>query len=123
MNLDEAETLAGRPLKTDDDQARFCYELLAIGPTAVVVTLADRGALGVESTENGMRTVRILAHSPRNIVDTVGCGDVSVGALAVGWARWGGLGRALDLAVKAAGIHCGYEGTSGIADLRTMSPY
>jgi sugar/nucleoside kinase (ribokinase family) len=123
MNLDEAETLAGQPLKTDDAQADFCSEMLALGLTAVVITLAEHGAIGVERASADVNAVRIPAHRPQEVIDTVGCGDVSVGALAVGWARWGELERALSLAVEAAGIHCGYEGTSGIADLGSLSPY
>ena len=117
MNENEASTLAGRPLADPNQHASFARELLNTGPRAVVITLADAGAVGAERTNSGFRTHRVEAGGPARVVDTVGCGDVFHAALTVGWVEFGRLGPALRLANDAAGRHAGYSGIEGIARL------
>ena len=126
MNRAEAEALAGRELP-DVSACKACARhLLSLGPQAVVITLAEEGAVGAERPHRisgELRGARFAAHHvpaepPPELVDTVGCGDVFLAALAVGWAVWGHLRPALALAVRAAGCHCSYEGLEGIGALR-----
>jgi sugar/nucleoside kinase (ribokinase family) len=100
----------------------FARQLLQLGPRAVVITLAERGAVGAERRPEGsgstsFEAYHLPAEPPEELLDTVGCGDVFLAALAVGWACWGRLEPALALAVRAAGRHCGYIGLDEIETL------
>ena len=122
MNRDEAETLAGACLSERRDCVEFARGLLPLGPTAVVVTLADSGAVAVEQTRHGHTVHDLPAHSPDHVIDTVGCGDVFLAGLSVGWQRWRQCGCALELASHAAGVSCGYEGLRGVEHLAAIEP-
>jgi len=122
MNQPEAEALAGRTLADASECMTFARQLLQLGPRAVVITRAERGAVGAERPPEGaghstFTAYHVPAVLPERIVDTVGCGDVFLAALAVGWACWGRLEPALALAVRAAGTHCGYSGLEEIESL------
>ena len=110
MNRDEASTLAGVELASRDECMRFARDFVGLGPRAAVITLAGEGAVGVERSERGQRAVDSPAYPPTYLVDTVGCGDVFLGGLAVGWATWRELGSALTLATRAASVNCASEG-------------
>ena len=122
MNRVEAETLAGRSLPERDDCAAFARDLLAFGPAAAVITLDEDGAVGAQKAgvEDGSTRHEVMyqqPYAPPAVVDTVGSGDVFLAGLAAGWSSWRKLRPALKLAVTAAGMNCGYEGTSGSANL------
>ena len=125
MNEQEAGALAGRPLTDMAGWRAFACQLLLLGPAAAIITRGDRGAIGVERPRgNGRRfaSYHVPAELPPKIVDTVGCGDVFLAALAAGWARWGTLEPALRLATRAAGLHAGYLGLKGISGLTSAWP-
>lgn len=122
MNQPEAEALAGRGFADVADCMRFARQLLLLGPQAAVITLGERGAVGAErpsggSTRASFTAYHVPAEAPDEIVDTVGCGDVFLAALTVGWACWESVEAALRFAVRAAGAHCGYSGLEGIESL------
>jgi sugar/nucleoside kinase (ribokinase family) len=117
MNRDEAQTIAGRVLPEPDECVAFARELLHLGPEAVVITLAQQGAVGAQRSELGINTYRAGPFAPAEIVDTVGCGDVFHSALTLGWVRYGNLEPALRVATVAAGLHAGYAGLEGVSVL------
>jgi sugar/nucleoside kinase (ribokinase family) len=117
MNQDEAQTIAGRELLEPDDCVAFARELLHLGPEAVVITLAQQGAVGAQRSESGFETCKAGPYTPPEIVDTVGCGDVFHSALTLGWVRYGNLEPALHVATVAAGLHAGYAGLEGVSIL------
>ena len=117
MNREEASTLAGHTLATANECAAFARNLLALGPSAVVITLDSSGAVAAQSAgvSRGTRehaTFRQQAFPPKQVVDTVGSGDVFLAGLAVGWRSWRDVEPSMRLAAAAAGINCGYEGLS-----------
>ena len=123
MNRDEAQALAGHDLADEAACAEFARHLLALGPRAVVITLAKDGAVGAERAlaahgRTRFAVHRVPAHQPDELVDTVGCGDVFLAALAVGWLEWSRLEPALRLATTAAGDHCAYPGLERTDTLR-----
>ncbi|AKX93367.1 tagatose-6-phosphate kinase [Moorella thermoacetica] len=96
-NQQEAETLAGHPLKEVDDQKKFLMKLLESGVQVAVLSLGGDGAL--VATENDFFKVippRVQA------INTVGCGDAFVAGFAVGLARGEGVTGAARLATAAA---------------------
>lgn len=92
---------AGAPLETQ------AAALRALGPSAVVITLGERGAL-IES-DSGVRRVP----APRvEAVDTVGAGDAFCGALAVRLAAGGPLEASAAYACRAAALACTRPGAA-----------
>ncbi|MFC2967181.1 1-phosphofructokinase family hexose kinase [Acidimangrovimonas pyrenivorans] len=98
MDGEEAEELAGRPLPSDDEAARFAAGLVDRG-VAEVVILA-RGGDGAVLAAPGLRLH--AASAPVKVVSKVGAGDSFVGALTLALARDEGLEMALRKGNAAA---------------------
>jgi sugar/nucleoside kinase (ribokinase family) len=117
MNENEAGALAGRELNDASTCEAFARELLLLGPRAVVITRADQGSIGAERKLTGSQevqaTYRIPCREPAVTVDTVGCGDVYLAGLAMGWTRWCSLEPAMRFASHVSSLHVEYEGLSG----------
>jgi len=97
VNEPEGAVLTGRPISAGFDAFAMAEQLVALGPTAAVVTLGAGGAVVVGA---GVR-----AHVPAPSVvarDTTGAGDAFVGALAATLALSGDLAQAV-----AAGVVLG----------------
>lgn len=92
-NRDELAALVGAPLADDQAVVAAARQLSEQGPEWVVVSLGAKGAVAVSSD----RAVRVAAPLV-TAVNTVGCGDVLVGALASGLAS----GLTVDAALKDA---------------------
>ncbi len=85
----------------ESDPERAARRLLEAGPRAVVVTLGDRGSVGV--------TVGETIHQPAfdvPVVDTTGCGDVYHGAFALALAEGQDLAHAMRFASAVAALKC-----------------
>ncbi|MFE2409902.1 ribokinase [Kitasatospora sp. NPDC059408] len=91
VNEHEARVILGGEA-TGDDPAAWVRELLASGPTSVVVTLGSDGALVASSDEKVVRVASVKVDA----VDTTGAGDSFTAALA--WK----LGAGASLAEAAA---------------------
>jgi sugar/nucleoside kinase (ribokinase family) len=122
MNQAEAETLAECGLEDETDCRAFARDLLALGPKAVVITRAEQGAIGAWRGPRQFETYIVRAESASRIVDTVGCGDVFLAALTVGFTRWEALEPSMNLAVRAASAHATYDGLRSIDRLRDIGP-
>jgi ribokinase len=77
-NETEAELLTGRSVQTIADAERAGRDLLARGPSAVIVTLGERGVLYVDADE-ALHVPALKVHA----VDPTGAGDAFIGGLAV----------------------------------------
>jgi len=77
-NETEAETLTGQPVATIGEAGAAARALLARGPSAVLITLGDRGSLLADG-----RTVEHLPPVRVEAVDPTGAGDAFIGSLAV----------------------------------------
>jgi ribokinase len=102
LNESEAGVLLGHAIHDGNDAAAT---LLKRGPSTVVITLGDRGAVYATGTE--------VAHvtAPRvTVVDTTGAGDAFVGALAVQWAAGTPLAEAVRFACAAGALACTQTG-------------
>lgn len=92
-NRDELAALVGAPLADDQAVVAAARQLSEQGPEWVVVSLGAEGAVAVSSD----RAVHVAAPLV-TAVNSVGCGDVLVGALASGLAS----GLTVDEALKDA---------------------
>jgi ribokinase len=102
LNESEASVLLDSTIHDEADAARA---LLDRGPSTVVITLGDRGAVYATSA--------LVGHvaAPRvDVVDTTGAGDAFVGALAVKWAAAAPLEEAVRFACAAGGLACTQTG-------------
>lgn len=81
-NVREASALLGRPLATDDEVIRGARELMALGPSAVVVSMGAAGSLLVTAD-------RVVRAVPPPVVfrSAVGSGDSMVAGLLISLAR------------------------------------
>lgn len=105
-NETEIELLTGLPVTTLEDTATAARRLLARGARTVVVTLGRRGALVVQG-----ETVRHVAATPVQAVDTTGAGDCFIGALAVFLGEGQSLAQAIEWANIVAGVSVTRRGT------------
>lgn len=105
-NETEIELLTGLPVTTLEDTATAARRLLARGARTVVVTLGRRGALLVQE-----ETVRHVAATPVQAVDTTGAGDCFIGALAVFLGEGQSLAQAIEWANIVAGVSVTRRGT------------
>lgn len=124
MNESEAGALAGHALEDARTCVAFCRDLLSLGPDAVVITRAEKGAVGAERVVRHGREARMTYEVPApdvsRIVDTVGCGDVFLAGLALGWIQWHTLEPAMGFAAGAAALHVEYEGLAGAERLESV---
>lgn len=96
VNEHEATALCGVAIGTVSDALRAGAELRRLGPSAVVITLGEHGAVVVSDQDS--------LHAPAEhvpIVDTTGAGDAFVGSLAAFLAKGETLGEAVRYGVKA----------------------
>ena len=95
-NAGEARILLGLPPQDPSPIAELARGLLALGPSAVIITLGADGAL--IATADGTTHVPAL---PIQAVDVTGAGDSFNAALAVGLGAGKTLGEAVDSAIYA----------------------
>lgn len=104
-NESEAEALTGLPVDTPSGALEAARALRSRGPANVVVTMGERGAVGVdaEGEEFQVEAERVQA------VDTSGAGDAFVGSLAyflgVGLSLQGAVDRACRIATRSVLKH------------------
>ncbi len=97
--------------------ARSLDELLALGPQAAVVTLADDGAVG---KERGRDPAKVEALSVQAL-DSTGAGDVYRGAFAYAWLAGLPFKERMRFASAAAGLKCrSYGAREGIPSLAAV---
>jgi len=98
-NETEAAAIAGRPIASRADALSAARNLLAMGPSAVVVTLGGDGAIYCDAS--------LTWHCPAvpvQAVDTTAAGDAYIGALAAALAEPKPLEDSLGFAASAAGL-------------------
>lgn len=74
-NREEAEVLAGFPLRSGADIRRAGEVLLDKGIKYVIITLGPEGALIASLDENGQKQIEFLPSISTVVTDTVGAGD------------------------------------------------
>jgi len=118
-NQAEAERLLGRPLATRTDLIQAAREIMATGPSIVVLSSGAEGA-GLVSTD-GCWWATPPAIRPGS---TVGAGDSMVAGLALALAGGVALPQALCLATAAGAATAQLEGTQvcDAADLARLLP-
>lgn len=98
-NRIEAELLSGVPITDDESLARAAEALLDTGLKRVFISLGGDGVYAADHT--GRRKVPCF---PASMVNTTGCGDAFMAALAWGWLEGLGLEDAAKAGLAAAGI-------------------
>jgi sugar/nucleoside kinase (ribokinase family) len=95
-----------------------CRTMLEKGPSRVVVTLGDEGAVAMSADDGAL--IRVEAH-PADVVDRTGAGDVFLGAFAYGILAGWSFDKQVRVANAAAGLSCAQLGgrgpLPGVADL------
>jgi ribokinase len=118
-NESETELLTGMSVATLPDVELAARTLLARGPSTVVVTLGERGALIVDTTGAAHHAAPIV-----HAVDTTGAGDAFVGALSTMLAAGRTLPDAVGVAIATASESVQRPGTQkSYADHRATSPW
>lgn len=105
VNEHEAAFLLGEDAQDPEETAR---KLLDLGPSSIVVTLGDAGALLAAGN-----STRHFPAPEVEAVDTTGAGDAFVGALAAKLAEGASLERAIPYAVLAGAFAVTREGAQG----------
>jgi ribokinase len=118
-NESETELLTGLDVATLADVEVAARTLLARGPSTVVVTLGERGALVVDA-DGAMHRPAPTVHA----VDTTGAGDAFVGTLATMLAAGRSMADAVDAAIECASESVQQPGTqASYPDRRTAPPW
>jgi ribokinase len=108
INEHEAAFLLGESVEGVDGALDAAPKLLSLGPTSVVVTVGEDGAVfsGGESAQH-------LTAPKVKVVDTTGAGDAFVGALAAKLSNDASLEDAVAYAVRAGAAAVTKEGAQG----------
>ncbi len=118
MNARELSALTGMsgdaPLV---DIEQYAANLARAKGRAVIVTLAERGMVGVGPDGT---LARCPAYPVRGEIDIVGAGDAVTANLAVSLAAGATIGEAIDLASAAASIVIHQLGTTGTASVKEI---
>ena len=104
-NQIEAEALTSKKVRTLEEAFEAAHALRNLGPSAAVITLGERGAVGLSADA--------LVHEPPcdvPVVDTVGAGDAFCAAVAVRMAEGAPLADALRFANAAGALACTKRG-------------
>lgn len=96
-NMDEIQMLAGRTITSFEELMEAAAFLQKRGIEAVMISMGEKGA--ILSSREGVYSIRV----PKvKAVNTVGCGDVMIGGMAVGLDRKLSLPECLRLAGAAS---------------------
>ena len=121
MNEAEAELLGGFAPSGEKRLRRFGLRLLGLGPRGVVLTRGEKGALGVYREECGDRTCKEPADQPELACEPTGCGDVFLAALGLGIVCGQSLPRAIQGAVRAAGLKSRFKGVENLSRMADLN--
>ncbi len=103
-NQIEAEAIAGTAIDDIESALVIAERLRNLGPTSAVVTLGERGAVGVGEARVHETVLDVRA------VDTVGAGDAFCAALAIRLAEGADLATAMRFANAAGALACTKHG-------------
>jgi sugar/nucleoside kinase (ribokinase family) len=116
-NLPELNVLAGRDLTSQSEIKDFGKSILDLGPKALLVTLAEDGALMILE-EKGICKLKIEAGiKAGELKDTTGCGDVFSAAFLIRYLHNSSLIKALDFANRVAAEKCKISGIEEVSRL------
>ena len=109
----EAELLSGVRIQTDGDLHRAADKLLELGVRRIFLSLGARGVLAATPRER-----LLLPSLPGNLVNTTGCGDAFMAALA--WAHMEGMDLRASALAGLAAATIAMEGTDTINPLMNV---
>ena len=110
---DQAADAAGRPgglLEAEDDFIAFGRSVIALGPSACVITRGPIGPVTVYRTDRETRAIAIPSEPAREVVDTTGCGDAFAAGFVVEYAAKEDPVGATRLANRVASVNCTVAG-------------
>ncbi len=96
-NEEEAGQVIGRAISSDEEVIEAAYELQRLGARSVVISRAEKGAIGVDEL-GGLWKVEVPQVAVRS---TIGAGDSMVGGIALGLSRGETFAQALALGAAA----------------------
>jgi len=120
MNEGEAALLGAVATAPVDFLRDFGMRLLDLGPQSAVFTRGSEGVLAVYRDLRGRRQVSIPADRPERAVDSTGCGDVFLAALAAHFCTTGDFEPAIRYATKAASLSSRLRGTHSLQQLAQL---
>jgi sugar/nucleoside kinase (ribokinase family) len=121
INHLEANILAGRDLASQKDMKDFAKSILDIGPKALLVTLAEDGALMFMKKRGACKMKREAGIKVRAFKDATGCGDVFSAAFLFHYLHHNDLTKALNFANRVAAFKCRVSGVEEISGLLERS--
>jgi sugar/nucleoside kinase (ribokinase family) len=113
MNLPELRELAKRNLRSEQEIKEFGKYIFDLGPTAVLVTLAEKGALLI--SDGKIR--KFKGSNVRGFKDATGCGDVFSAGFLLCYLQTKDLTKSVDFANYVAGEKCRVSGVEGMKKL------
>jgi sugar/nucleoside kinase (ribokinase family) len=121
VNHLEANILAGRDLASQKDMKDFAKSVLDLGTRALLITLAEDGALMFMKKRGACKMKREAGIKVRAFKDATGCGDVFSAAFLFHYLHHSDLTKALDFANHAAALKCRVSGVEEISRLLRRS--
>lgn len=112
VNETECEELVGVFPGDDELIAEACRRLAVLGLSRAVITLGERGSVGIVPAKGRGRAYDLvrLPAEPCEVVDTTGAGDTYVGAMAAALAEGRDLRSAMRDGSRAAALTVGRAG-------------
>ncbi len=117
VNRREAQLFYGTKMDSEEALLSFGRKVMGAGPSVLLITLGAEGSAMISDSGEGVGLERFRVHSPEQIKDTTGCGDVFLAAFVAEQARSGDSQKASRFANLVAGVKCGL---SGIEELETL---
>src|SRR6266478_42244 len=103
VNREEAEFVTGVAIQDPHSAAQAARKLLDLGARSAVVSLGDRGLVGIRKGD----PVAVHAWTnPLRTISTVGCGDAALAGLAFAAATDLSFGQSLALAAACGAANC-----------------
>lgn len=116
VQMNEAEALL---LGDRTDLESFARRVLDLGPRGVLITLGQRGCLGLWREEGTTRSLRLEAASHPQPAYPTGCGDVFGASFAFAMLRRVSAEAAIRFANAAAGAKACHEPYTALRNIRT----
>lgn len=116
-NLVELSILSGQDLKSTKDIRDFGETILSLGPRALLVTLAQAGAVVIYKKDSSRELRMSAGRKVQGFKDATGCGDAFSAGFLCCYLSTGRFDRSLDFGNMVAAEKCKVSGVEGVAKL------
>jgi len=113
-NFAELSLLAGRQIHSSEELREFGRHILHLGPTTLLVTMGQDGAVMMQKQGRGCRFASRAGIKVSDFRDATGCGDVFSAGFLSCYLRTGIRERSLDFANRVAAEKCKVSGVERV---------